>query len=97
MDQTIIHSPFTDKFLWFPPEQHPIVCQLGGSDPVLLARAAQIVERYGYDEINLNCGEPILGGWSNCISSALLDLSCADLTQDAQAIVWPGRAALVPH
>lgn len=32
------------------------MCQLGGSDPTLLARAAQIVERYGYDEINLNCG-----------------------------------------
>jgi tRNA-dihydrouridine synthase A len=56
VDQTIIHSPFTDRFLWFPPEQRPIVCQLGGSDPTLLARAAKIVERYGYDEINLNCG-----------------------------------------
>ncbi|EFN54753.1 hypothetical protein CHLNCDRAFT_23819 [Chlorella variabilis] len=58
VDQTIIHTPFIDKFLWFPPEQHPIVCQLGGSDPTLLARAAAIVERYGYDEINLNCGCP---------------------------------------
>ncbi|KAI3438293.1 hypothetical protein D9Q98_000727 [Chlorella vulgaris] len=58
VDQTIIHSPFTDRFLWFPPEQRPIVCQLGGSDPTLLARAAKIVERYGYDEINLNCGCP---------------------------------------
>ncbi len=27
------------------------MCQLGGSDPTLLARAAKIVERYGYDEI----------------------------------------------
>jgi tRNA-dihydrouridine synthase A len=56
VDQTILHSPYTDKFLWFPPEQRPIVCQLGGSNPQLLARAAQVVERYGYDEINLNCG-----------------------------------------
>ena len=40
----------------FPPEQHPIVCQLGGSNPELLAKAAKIVERYGYDEININCG-----------------------------------------
>ena len=38
VDQTLLHSPFTDKFLWFPPEQRPIVCQLGGSDPALLAR-----------------------------------------------------------
>lgn len=58
VDQTILHTPFLDKFLWFPPEQHPIVCQLGGSNPELLARAAKIVERYGYDEININCGCP---------------------------------------
>jgi hypothetical protein len=47
-----------DRFLWFPPEQRPIVCQLGGSDPGKLAAAARIVARYGYDEINLNCGCP---------------------------------------
>lgn len=58
VDQTLLHSPFTDRFLWFPPEQHPIVCQLGGSNPEYLAKAAKIVERYGYDEINLNCGCP---------------------------------------
>lgn len=48
----------TDRFLWFPPEQHPIVCQLGGSDPGKLAVAAAKVDQYGYDEINLNCGCP---------------------------------------
>ncbi|CAL8471488.1 g11030 [Coccomyxa elongata] len=58
VDQTIIHNPNTDRFLWFPPEQRPIVCQLGGSDPAKLAEAAKIVARYGYDEINLNCGCP---------------------------------------
>lgn len=46
------------RFLWFPPEQHPIVCQLGGSNPQTLAAAAKIVAKYGYDEINLNCGCP---------------------------------------
>lgn len=56
VDSTILHTPFLDKFLWFPPEQRPIVCQLGGSNPEQLARAAKIVEGYGYDEINLNCG-----------------------------------------
>ena len=34
------------------------MCQLGGSDPAKLAAAAKIVARYGYDEINLNCGCP---------------------------------------
>ncbi|GAX83434.1 hypothetical protein CEUSTIGMA_g10859.t1 [Chlamydomonas eustigma] len=58
VDKTILHTPFLDKFLWFPPEQHPIVCQLGGSDPATLAAAVKKVVEYGYDEINLNCGCP---------------------------------------
>lgn len=58
VDKTLIHNPNHDKFLWFPPEQHPVVCQLGGSVPEDLAAAAAIVAPYGYDEINLNCGCP---------------------------------------
>jgi tRNA-dihydrouridine synthase A len=58
VDSTLIHNPEIDRFLWFPPEQRPIVCQLGGSNPAHLARAAEMVGRYGYDEINLNCGCP---------------------------------------
>ena len=58
VDQTLVHNPDHDRFLWFPPEQHPISCQLGGSDPAVLAQAAAIVAAYGYDEINLNCGCP---------------------------------------
>ena len=57
-DKTLIHNPNRDKYLWFPPEQHPIVCQLGGSDPADLAAATALVSQYGYDEINLNCGCP---------------------------------------
>jgi tRNA-dihydrouridine synthase A len=57
-DKTLIHNPNRDRFLWFPPEQHPIVCQLGGSDPADLAAATAIVSEYDYDEINLNCGCP---------------------------------------
>jgi tRNA-dihydrouridine synthase A len=44
--------------LAFDPEEHPIALQLGGSDPQLLARAAQLGEAAGFDEINLNCGCP---------------------------------------
>lgn len=33
------------RFLWFPPEQHPIVCQLGGSDPDTLAAATRLIAR----------------------------------------------------
>jgi tRNA-dihydrouridine synthase A len=38
--------------------EHPVALQLGGSDPVELAACACIGQRWGYDEINLNCGCP---------------------------------------
>lgn len=38
--------------------EHPVACQLGGSDPEQLAQAARWVEEAGYDEVNLNCGCP---------------------------------------
>ena len=40
------------------PEEHPVALQLGGSDPVELARAAELGGEAGYDEININCGCP---------------------------------------
>lgn len=46
------------KLLEFREIEHPVACQLGGSDPVELAAAARIVEDFGYDEINLNVGCP---------------------------------------
>lgn len=48
-----------ERHLKYNSEEHPIVLQLGGSDPHDLARSAKIAhEIYGYDEINLNCGCP---------------------------------------
>ncbi|EPT27626.1 dihydrouridine synthase, putative [Toxoplasma gondii ME49] len=38
--------------------EHPIVCQLGGSDPKTLAEAGKLIEKLGFDEINLNVGCP---------------------------------------
>lgn len=38
--------------------EHPVALQLGGSDPVELAKAARIGADVGYDEINLNVGCP---------------------------------------
>ncbi|GAB4818729.1 hypothetical protein N2152v2_005775 [Parachlorella kessleri] len=73
VDSTLIHNPDHDRFLAFPPEQHPIVCQLGGSDPAKLAAAAKIVAQYNYDEINLNCGCPsdrVAG--AGCFGAALM-------------------------
>ena len=46
------------RHLDFDPAEHPLGLQLGGSDPAMLAHAARLGERWGYDEINLNCGCP---------------------------------------
>lgn len=45
VDKTVLHVANIDKYLWSPPEQRPIVCQLGGSDPQALARAAAVVAK----------------------------------------------------
>jgi len=45
-------------YLGFNKEEHPLVLQLGGSDPHTLTECAQIAEQLGYDEININVGCP---------------------------------------
>ena len=47
-----------DRHLRYHADQHPLALQLGGSEPDALARCATLAERYGYDEVNLNCGCP---------------------------------------
>lgn len=47
-----------DRHLSIPDGQQPVALQLGGSDPLKLAEAAQIAADYGYNEINLNVGCP---------------------------------------
>lgn len=44
--------------LRFDPSEQPVALQLGGSDPVELAKAAVMGAEEGYPEINLNCGCP---------------------------------------
>ncbi|WP_428424031.1 tRNA dihydrouridine(20/20a) synthase DusA [Methylibium sp.] len=46
------------RHLDFGVEEHPVALQLGGSEPEDLAACARLGERWGYDEINLNCGCP---------------------------------------
>ena len=45
-------------YLSFNDEEHPVVLQLGGSDPVALTECAKLAEQKGYDEININVGCP---------------------------------------
>jgi tRNA-dihydrouridine synthase A len=53
----VIHGE-RERLIGFSPAEHPVALQLGGSDPVKLARAATIGADWGYDEINLNVGCP---------------------------------------
>lgn len=46
------------RHLDFDPREQPLALQLGGADPGALARCAELGQRWGYDEINLNCGCP---------------------------------------
>ncbi len=46
------------KHLDFDKDEHPVVLQLGGSEPFDLAQAAKIAQEWGYDQIDLNCGCP---------------------------------------
>ena len=45
-------------YLSFNDEEHPVVLQLGGSDPKAMTECAKIAEQQGYDEININVGCP---------------------------------------
>lgn len=80
VDRTLIHNTsLRDHALHIPeiPDipsgQHPIALQLGGSDPDELEAAARIAAKYGYDEVNLNCGCPsakVAG--KGCFGAALM-------------------------
>ncbi|MDB5805105.1 MAG: dusA [Betaproteobacteria bacterium] len=46
------------RHLDFDAAEHPVALQLGGSEPEDLAHCARLAEKWGYDEVNLNCGCP---------------------------------------
>ena len=48
----------TEKLLNHHTDEHPLVLQLGGSDPSALSEASSISEKFGYSEVNLNVGCP---------------------------------------
>ena len=53
----LIHGD-QERHLRYNNAEHPVALQVGGSDPDDLAYSAELAEKYGYDEINLNCGCP---------------------------------------
>lgn len=51
--------PKSMKYLAFEPEEHPISAQLFGSNPEVMAEAAQVCEQLGFDAVDLNFGCPV--------------------------------------
>ncbi len=47
------------RYLYFQPEEHPITCQLFGSDPDVMAEAARVCEERGFDIVDINFGCPV--------------------------------------
>jgi len=54
----IVRGADPARFLAFDAAEQPLALQLGGSDPIQLAKAARLAEAWGYNEINLNVGCP---------------------------------------
>lgn len=78
-------------YLTFNAEEYPVSLQLGGSDPVSLAKCAKLAEQRGYDEINLNVGCPSdrvqNGMFGACLmGNATLVADCIKAMQDAVTI-----------
>ena len=75
----------------FDPAEHPLALQLGGSDPAVLAHGAKMGERWGYDEINLNCGCPServqKGSYGACLmAEPAIVAECVAAMRDAVAL-----------
>lgn len=79
------------RHLAFHEVEHPVALQLGGSDARELARCARLGERWGFDEINLNCGCPSErvrhGAFGACLmAEPALVADCVKAMQDAVAV-----------
>lgn len=76
------------RHLNFDRQEHPVALQLGGSDPHALAQCAKLAHKWGYDEVNLNCGCPServqRGAFGACLmSDPDLVADCMKAMQDA--------------
>src|SRR5690242_200825 len=47
------------RYLYFEQDEHPISCQLFGSDPEVMAEAAKVCEERGFDIVDINFGCPV--------------------------------------
>jgi tRNA-dihydrouridine synthase A len=87
----LIHCKDTNIFLEHEDCELPAVLQLGGSNPSELAEASKLVERAGFNEVNLNCGCPSdrvqNGNFGACLmKDKNLVANCFKAMQDAVSI-----------
>ena len=71
--------------------EHPVALQVGGSDPHDLAVVAKLAQKWGYDEINLNCGCPServqRGAFGACLmAEPQLVAQCVRAMRDATSL-----------
>ena len=79
------------RHLDFDPAERPVALQLGGCEPAELAHCARLGQRWGYDEINLNCGCPServqRGAFGACLmAEPALVADCVRAMRDAVSI-----------
>lgn len=80
------------RHLDFNKQEHPLVLQLGGSDPKDLALCSKMAQDWGYDEINLNVGCPSDRVQNNKIGACLMaepELVATCIAQMQQAVQIP--------
>lgn len=87
----IIHGDAA-RHLDFSQQEHPIVLQLGGSNPQDLAICSKMAQDRGYDEVNLNVGCPSDRVQNNKIGACLMaesDLVAECIHAMQQAVTIP--------
>lgn len=87
----IIHGD-AKRHLDFNQEEHPIVLQLGGSNPKDLATCSKMAQDWGYNEVNLNVGCPSDRVQNNKIGACLMaepDLVAECITEMRNAVDIP--------
>ena len=87
------------RHLDFDPAEQPVALQLGGSEPQALGECARLALRWGYAEVNLNCGCPSprvqRGAFGACLmAEPALVRDCVAAMRDA---VGDGLPVTVKH
>jgi len=80
-----------NQLLDYNSREHPLVLQLGGSDPKEMAKCTKIAKQWGYDEVNINVGCPservLSGSFGACLmKEPELVASCVESMIDASDI-----------